>query len=126
MAGLGETGSDGPWGSRGRSRGVVGVCVCLCVCIWLWVSCAALLEHRGKAGDAGSQLAGRWPRECRFGSRELGGFDGRGARARNHFLRRVWRDHRFRVVPGFSDLWGACPAVTGDDTSLWSRASFLI
>ncbi|KAF7472989.1 Hypothetical predicted protein [Marmota monax] len=42
---LGETGSDGTGGSRGRSHRVVG---CVCICVWPRVGCAALLEHRGR------------------------------------------------------------------------------
>lgn len=74
-----------PWGSRGRSRRVV-VCVYL-VC----VGCDALLENRRKAEEGGSHLASLAPRECPSSRvcRDLGGFNGRGARARNHFLCRV-------------------------------------
>ena len=42
----------------------------------------------------------------------------RGARARNHFLRRVWRDPRSLVVPGFADFSGPCLIATSDDTGL--------
>lgn len=51
----------------------------------------ALLEFRKKAGEGGGQLTGLAPRECPsfWVCRELGGLSGRGAPARNHFLRRV-------------------------------------
>lgn len=55
------------------------------------VGCDAVLEHRKKAEEGGSQLAGLAPRECPsfWVCRDFGGLSGRGARARNHFFRRV-------------------------------------
>lgn len=95
------------------------------VCVFGCVLVATLLEHRRKAEEGGSPLASLAPRECPSSRvcRDLGGFSGRGARARNHFLRRVQRDAS-SVLPsplspvlGFADLWGL-PVATGNDTGL--------
>lgn len=81
---LEETGSDGTVGKSGAEPQGGGVCV-------FGVGCDALLENRGKTEEGGSHLASLTPRECPSSRvcRDLGGFNGRGARARNHFLCRV-------------------------------------
>ena len=99
--------------------GVCGVCVGVCVCVCVCVGCAALLEHRGKVEEGGSQLAVLAPCECPLSRvrRDLSGFDGRGvARVRETTFSAEWRDPRSRVVPGLDDFSGPYPIATGDDT----------
>lgn len=87
---LGETGSDGTVGQPGAESQGSGVCMCVYVC-WAacWLSRSAGTPKEGRRG--GSPLAGPAPRECppSWVCSDLGGFDGRGARARSHFLGRL-------------------------------------